>query len=206
MAQSLPPTRQGGVSAAGRAGRSRRRGQSVCHRRHQPTRPARPIPAQARKVSLDPPAPSENGERLHVLLCAGSTSWSTSGSTRTRAPSCKSSGPSSEGKSHGAPNARPTPSDRLALSFQLDASVDPRRVLERCPAYTSGADLYALCSDAMAAAVKRKIAAIQRGRSSGRRRRSRRAVTPSQPCLFFVQVWNPRTRRCASPWRTLARR
>uniref|UniRef100_A0A3Q2XW03 Peroxisomal ATPase PEX6 n=1 Tax=Hippocampus comes TaxID=109280 RepID=A0A3Q2XW03_HIPCM len=53
-------------------------------------------------------------------------------------------------------------------SFRLDASVDPRRVLERCPAYTSGADLYALCSDAMTAAVKRKIAAIQRGRSSGR--------------------------------------
>ncbi|XP_077381200.1 peroxisomal ATPase PEX6 isoform X2 [Festucalex cinctus] len=44
-------------------------------------------------------------------------------------------------------------------NFRLDASVDLRRVLERCPAHVSGADLYALCSDAMTAAVKRKIGA-----------------------------------------------
>ncbi|XP_037102484.1 peroxisome assembly factor 2 [Syngnathus acus] len=51
-------------------------------------------------------------------------------------------------------------------SFHLDASVDPRQVLERCPARTSGADLYALCSDAMTAAVKRKVDAIHRGLDS----------------------------------------
>ncbi|KAM9819837.1 peroxisomal ATPase PEX6 [Syngnathus typhle] len=51
-------------------------------------------------------------------------------------------------------------------SFNLDASVDPRQVLERCPARTSGADLYALCSDAMTAAVKRKVDDIHRGLDS----------------------------------------
>ncbi|XP_077427477.1 peroxisomal ATPase PEX6 isoform X2 [Vanacampus margaritifer] len=51
-------------------------------------------------------------------------------------------------------------------NFHLDASVDLRQVLARCPAHVSGADLYALCSDAMTAAVKRKIGAVRDGLDS----------------------------------------
>ncbi|KAM9363284.1 peroxisomal ATPase PEX6 isoform 2-T2 [Symphorus nematophorus] len=47
--------------------------------------------------------------------------------------------------------------------FQLDSSVDLQQLLDRCPAHMTGADLYALCSDAMTAAVKRKIALIDGG-------------------------------------------
>ncbi|KAM8842020.1 peroxisomal ATPase PEX6 isoform 2-T2 [Synchiropus picturatus] len=47
--------------------------------------------------------------------------------------------------------------------FQLDPGVDLQQLLERCPAHMTGADIYALCSDAMTAAVKRKIALIQDG-------------------------------------------
>lgn len=47
--------------------------------------------------------------------------------------------------------------------FQLDSSVDLQEVLGRCPAHLTGADLYALCSDAMTAAIKRKVALIEEG-------------------------------------------
>ncbi|XP_073327114.1 peroxisomal ATPase PEX6 isoform X2 [Pagrus major] len=47
--------------------------------------------------------------------------------------------------------------------FQLDPAVDLQQVVDRCPAHVTGADLYALCSDAMTAAIKRKIALIEDG-------------------------------------------
>jgi len=50
--------------------------------------------------------------------------------------------------------------------LQVDPAVDLQRVLERCPDHMTGADLYALCSDAMTAAIKRKIALIDRGRTT----------------------------------------
>lgn len=50
--------------------------------------------------------------------------------------------------------------------FQLDSAVDLQQVVERCPDHMTGADLYALCSDAMTAAIKRKIALIDHGLDS----------------------------------------
>lgn len=41
--------------------------------------------------------------------------------------------------------------------------MDLEEVLSRCPAHLTGADLYALCSDAMMAAIKRKVALIEDG-------------------------------------------
>lgn len=41
--------------------------------------------------------------------------------------------------------------------------MDLQDVVDRCPAHMTGADLYALCSDAMTAAIKRKIALIDDG-------------------------------------------
>lgn len=38
-----------------------------------------------------------------------------------------------------------------------------QEVVDRCPAQMTGADLYALCSDAMTAAIKRKISLIEAG-------------------------------------------
>lgn len=38
-------------------------------------------------------------------------------------------------------------------------------ILEKCPAQLTGADIYALCSDAMMCAVKRKVEWIEEGRS-----------------------------------------
>ncbi|XP_041789279.1 peroxisome assembly factor 2 isoform X1 [Chelmon rostratus] len=54
----------------------------------------------------------------------------------------------------------------ILRKFQLDSSVDLREVLDRCPAHVTGADLYALCSDAMTAAIKRKIGLIEDGLDS----------------------------------------
>ncbi|XP_061535323.1 peroxisomal ATPase PEX6 isoform X3 [Phycodurus eques] len=52
-------------------------------------------------------------------------------------------------------------------NFHLDDGVDLPQVVAFCPAHMSGADLYALCSDAMTAAIKRKICAVERGRTEG---------------------------------------
>lgn len=41
--------------------------------------------------------------------------------------------------------------------------MDLQDVVDRCPAHMTGADLYALCSDAMTAAIKRKVALIDDG-------------------------------------------
>ncbi|XP_057700769.1 peroxisomal ATPase PEX6 [Corythoichthys intestinalis] len=63
----------------------------------------------------------------------------------------------------------PDPNSRLKVlravlrNFHLDDAVDLAQVSERCPARVTGADLYALCSDAATVAVKRKIRDIERG-------------------------------------------
>ncbi|XP_070684187.1 peroxisomal ATPase PEX6 isoform X2 [Pempheris klunzingeri] len=50
--------------------------------------------------------------------------------------------------------------------FQLDSAVNLQDVVGRCPAHMTGADLYALCSDAMTAAIRRKISDIEGGLDS----------------------------------------
>ncbi|XP_040002914.1 peroxisome assembly factor 2 isoform X2 [Xiphias gladius] len=54
----------------------------------------------------------------------------------------------------------------ILRKFQLDPAVNLREVVDRCPAHVTGADLYALCSDAMTAAIKRKISLIDDGLDS----------------------------------------
>ncbi|XP_064169976.1 peroxisomal ATPase PEX6 [Anguilla rostrata] len=51
----------------------------------------------------------------------------------------------------------------IVRKFQVDPSVSLSAVVERCPAQLTGADLYALCSDAMTTAIKRKIHSIGEG-------------------------------------------
>eukprot|EP00062_Callorhinchus_milii_P013174 gi/632960973/ref/XP_007896500.1/ PREDICTED: peroxisome assembly factor 2-like [Callorhinchus milii] len=53
--------------------------------------------------------------------------------------------------------------EAITRKFQLDASVSLRSVVEHCPPHLTGADLYALCSDAMMSATKRQISRIQQG-------------------------------------------
>uniref|UniRef100_A0A8C2WH05 Peroxisomal ATPase PEX6 n=1 Tax=Cyclopterus lumpus TaxID=8103 RepID=A0A8C2WH05_CYCLU len=54
----------------------------------------------------------------------------------------------------------------ILRKLQVDSAVDLQQVVDRCPDHMTGADLYALCSDAMTAAIKRKIALIDRGRKN----------------------------------------
>lgn len=62
----------------------------------------------------------------------------------------------------------PTTLKSLAISFcdrfKMDPSVNLLSVLERCPAQLTGADLYALCSDAMMFAIRRKVEWIEDGK------------------------------------------
>ncbi|KAM6278741.1 peroxisome biogenesis factor 6 isoform 1-T1 [Porphyrio hochstetteri] len=51
----------------------------------------------------------------------------------------------------------------VTRKFKLDPSVNLTTVLEKCPAQLTGADIYALCSDAMMYAVKRKVEWIEEG-------------------------------------------
>ncbi|KAL4612846.1 peroxisome biogenesis factor 6 [Arapaima gigas] len=51
----------------------------------------------------------------------------------------------------------------IVREFKLDPSINLRGIVERCPPQLTGADMYALCSDAMTLAIKRKIALIQEG-------------------------------------------
>uniref|UniRef100_A0A674IHV9 Peroxisomal ATPase PEX6 n=1 Tax=Terrapene triunguis TaxID=2587831 RepID=A0A674IHV9_9SAUR len=53
----------------------------------------------------------------------------------------------------------------ITRKFKLDPSVRLNSVLDQCPAQLTGADLYALCADAMLCAVKRKVDWIEEGRS-----------------------------------------
>ncbi|XP_029374028.1 peroxisome assembly factor 2 isoform X2 [Echeneis naucrates] len=50
--------------------------------------------------------------------------------------------------------------------FRLDPALDLQDLVDRCPPHMTGADLYALCSDAMTAAIKRKILHIEDGLDS----------------------------------------
>ncbi|XP_041960772.1 peroxisome assembly factor 2 isoform X1 [Alosa sapidissima] len=51
----------------------------------------------------------------------------------------------------------------ITRKFRLEPGVSLAEVVARCPPQMTGADLYALCSDAMMAAVKRKIQCISEG-------------------------------------------
>ncbi|KAJ8392373.1 hypothetical protein AAFF_G00074980 [Aldrovandia affinis] len=51
----------------------------------------------------------------------------------------------------------------IVRKFEVDQSVSLQDVVDRCPPQLTGADLYALCSDAMTAAIKRKIALVSEG-------------------------------------------
>ncbi|NWS87365.1 PEX6 factor, partial [Toxostoma redivivum] len=51
----------------------------------------------------------------------------------------------------------------VTRKFKLDPSVNLTAILEKCPAQLTGADIYALCSDAMICAVKRKVEWIEEG-------------------------------------------
>lgn len=51
----------------------------------------------------------------------------------------------------------------ITRRFNLDPSVNLTTILEKCPAQLTGADIYALCSDAMMCAVKRKVEWIEEG-------------------------------------------
>ncbi|XP_039384904.1 peroxisome biogenesis factor 6 [Mauremys reevesii] len=51
----------------------------------------------------------------------------------------------------------------ITRKFKLDPSVSFSSVLDQCPAQLTGADLYALCADAMMCAVKRKVDWIEEG-------------------------------------------
>ncbi|KAM4750262.1 LOW QUALITY PROTEIN: peroxisomal ATPase PEX6 [Anableps anableps] len=54
----------------------------------------------------------------------------------------------------------------ILRKFQLEPAVNLQDVVDQCPAHITGADLYALCSDAMSAAIKRKIRQIDDGLES----------------------------------------
>lgn len=49
----------------------------------------------------------------------------------------------------------------LTRKFRLDPSLDLSRVADRCPFNYTGADFYALCSDAMLNAMSRKAEALE---------------------------------------------
>ncbi|NXJ81483.1 PEX6 factor, partial [Trogon melanurus] len=51
----------------------------------------------------------------------------------------------------------------VTRKFKLDPSVNLTTILEKCPSQLTGADIYALCSDAMMCAVKRKVEWIEEG-------------------------------------------
>ncbi|XP_028676134.2 peroxisome assembly factor 2 isoform X1 [Erpetoichthys calabaricus] len=51
----------------------------------------------------------------------------------------------------------------ISSRFKMDPSVCLHDVIERCPPQLTGADLYALCSDAMMSALKQKIKRIEEG-------------------------------------------
>ncbi|KAM9769291.1 peroxisomal ATPase PEX6 isoform 1-T1 [Menidia menidia] len=48
----------------------------------------------------------------------------------------------------------------ILRKFHLEPSINLQEVVHRCPTQMTGADLYALCSDAMTTAIKRKISLI----------------------------------------------
>ncbi|KAF6115454.1 peroxisomal biogenesis factor 6 [Phyllostomus discolor] len=51
--------------------------------------------------------------------------------------------------------------------FKLESSVSLVNVLDHCPPQLTGADLYSLCSDAMTAALKRRVQDLEKGLEPG---------------------------------------
>ncbi|XP_044243154.2 peroxisome biogenesis factor 6 isoform X2 [Ursus arctos] len=51
----------------------------------------------------------------------------------------------------------------ITRKFKLEPSVSLVNVLDRCPPQLTGADLYSLCSDAMTAALKRRVRDLEEG-------------------------------------------
>lgn len=49
----------------------------------------------------------------------------------------------------------------LTRKFRLDRGLELRHIAEQCPFNYTGADLYALCSDAMLNAMSRKAEALE---------------------------------------------
>uniref|UniRef100_A0A3Q3G1Z2 Peroxisomal ATPase PEX6 n=1 Tax=Kryptolebias marmoratus TaxID=37003 RepID=A0A3Q3G1Z2_KRYMA len=54
----------------------------------------------------------------------------------------------------------------ILRKFKLDPAVKLQNIVDHCPTHMTGADLYALCSDAMTAAIKRKISFINNGKNT----------------------------------------
>lgn len=54
----------------------------------------------------------------------------------------------------------------FSVRFSLGPGVDLSRVLHFCPAALTGADLYALCADAMMSAIKEKVQRLQEGETA----------------------------------------
>nr|XP_035979944.1 peroxisome biogenesis factor 6 isoform X3 [Halichoerus grypus] len=55
----------------------------------------------------------------------------------------------------------------ITRKFKLEPSVSLVNVLDRCPPQLTGADLYSLCSDAMTAALKRRLQDLEEGLEPG---------------------------------------
>ncbi|XP_027953560.1 peroxisome biogenesis factor 6 isoform X2 [Eumetopias jubatus] len=55
----------------------------------------------------------------------------------------------------------------ITRKFKLEPSVSLVNVLDRCPPQLTGADLYSLCSDAMTAALKRRLRDLEEGLEPG---------------------------------------
>ncbi|CAJ0954100.1 unnamed protein product, partial [Ranitomeya imitator] len=53
--------------------------------------------------------------------------------------------------------------EAITRRFSLDPAVDLAHVLQSCPAALTGADLYALCADAMMSAIKDQVRHLQEG-------------------------------------------
>ncbi|KAM4041685.1 peroxisome biogenesis factor 6 [Anomaloglossus baeobatrachus] len=53
--------------------------------------------------------------------------------------------------------------EAITRRFSLDPAVDLTHVLQSCPAALTGADLYALCADAMMSAIKDQVRHLQEG-------------------------------------------
>eukprot|EP00887_Chlorella_sp_A99_P007151 scaffold2.g7151.t1 len=66
----------------------------------------------------------------------------------------------------------------LTRRFALGPGVDLAAVAERCPGRFTGADLYALCSDAWTRALKRRIAALEAGAAPQQRGEGAAAPAP----------------------------
>lgn len=54
----------------------------------------------------------------------------------------------------------------LTRKFNLEKSLNLRTIVEECPKCLTGADLYALCSDAMLNALRRKIKMLEKGETT----------------------------------------